>query len=88
MTKCIVTGSGEMSTPQVPIVFKYFLESVLPPVGRVSTGTASTQPRDYDNVQLLRKGYGGGYDVMYAWDAKAPTGGLVYLGHWNDGVVA
>lgn len=61
------------------------LKLVLSSDGKVATSVCD--PIDYDNVQLFRKSEKGYYDIILAWNEDTPDRGVVYLGHWNDGVV-
>ena len=42
-------------------------------------------PHDWDNIVLLSNNEE--YDLMYAYDDNLETEGIVYIGHWNDGIV-
>lgn len=50
---------------------------------------AQTTPNQWDNVMLMSKNpcsEGKGFDIIVAWN-KDTTLKVIYLGHWNDGVV-
>lgn len=44
-------------------------------------------PKQWGNVILLIQSEDNDYDIMFAFDNNAKYEGVVYLGHWNDGVV-
>ena len=43
------------------------------------------QAEHFKNVRLVAKGIDDEYDVIAAWDNGAV---FIYLGYWNDGVIA
>lgn len=43
------------------------------------------KPTEFNEVMLLEKKYGGGYDAILAIDDE--SGISIVLGHWNDGIV-
>lgn len=44
------------------------------------------KPKGWDNVVLLSSDYEK-FDLIWAYDNNNNNDGLLYLGHWNDGVV-
>lgn len=44
--------------------------------------------RRFESIELICRNYGGegSYDIMFAYDGNR-SNGLLYLGHFNDGVV-
>lgn len=46
------------------------------------------KPKQWDNLMCLGKAPSQQeYDLILAWDDSSTNGKVVYLGHWNDGVV-
>ena len=45
------------------------------------------KPNDYKTIVLLAKEYGNGLDLMYAIADDKYNDGVLFLGHFNDGVV-
>ena len=41
----------------------------------------------WDNIQLLRRSEGDFYDIIMAWDNNDAHTPVIFLGHWNDGIV-
>lgn len=82
MTKVSVFGQEATESKQLkPIEFVKVL---------TNNGSVNTSLRDaksWDNVQLFRKSEGYKYDIIIAWDNSLPQYPMVYLGHWNDGVI-
>lgn len=80
MTKIVNLFGPQLESPvKKPIEFVKALSSE----GFVSG--SSSKPENWKNISLLIQD-GGQYEVMLAWD-DSPNDGVVYLGHWNDGVV-
>jgi len=49
--------------------------------------TAYIDAKAYDYVELISLGYGGGFDIMFAYDKNIGRGdGVLYKGKWNDGI--
>lgn len=46
--------------------------------------TANSKPHEYENIVLIRTSHN--FDIMYAYHNDS-NDGLIYLGHFNDGVV-
>lgn len=81
MTKCIVLGEQPTEKKLKPIEFKYVIKS------NFEKDTPQKRPHEWENIELIGKNYyGGGYDIMYAYNDELRYGSL-YAGHWNDGVV-
>ena len=81
-TKVIILGESEAEKPELKkIEFVKYLDS------NFERATCVTKPSEYENIVLLRKHYGlTGLDLMYAY-GENPDLGILYLGHFNDGVV-
>lgn len=79
MTKCTVFNPEQQKEKEdkKPIEFVTYIHSE--GVAKVYNNL----PHDYDNIVLIKRGT---LDTMLAYDTD-PDLGLIYLGHWNDGVV-
>jgi hypothetical protein len=82
MTKCIVLGDNQEKPKSKPIEFTYWLEkdSLTPKIN-----FDPLPPPNWDVIELISKGKK--LDIMYAYDDDLRTGGVIYLGKWNDGFV-
>jgi len=48
----------------------------------------STNPANYNFIELIALDYVDGYDLMFAYDdASRRNEGLLFVGHFNDGIV-
>ena len=89
-TKCTVIG--EESAPKkelIPIEFKYFLNFDSPKEQKNSVlpvGELDGKPSDYLFIELICKDYVAN-DLMFAHNGNRSEG-VLYMGKWNDGVVA
>jgi hypothetical protein len=46
------------------------------------------EPKDFDFIELICKQYtDDGLDVMFAYDKGDRVNGIIFYGHFNDGVV-
>lgn len=41
---------------------------------------------EHSNIELICKNYFQDYDLIFCYD-KERSDGIIYIGHWNDGVV-
>jgi hypothetical protein len=48
---------------------------------------SSLKPEDWENIELIAKDYYNNLDLMFAFDDEYRGEGILYLGHFNDGVV-
>lgn len=79
MTKVVIIGEQSIEAPKKKIEFvKYFT--------KVGLSDAGSLPKQYENIELISLDYCSGYDLMFAY-GKHRSLGLLYLGHFNDGVV-
>jgi hypothetical protein len=82
MTKVTILGQSEPKQKELkPIEFKMKLSDTT-----TSLKEAILKPNRWDNIELIAFKYNGVYDLMYAYDDNRNEG-LLYLGHFNDGVV-
>lgn len=80
MTKVIILGEqAEQKTELKKIEFVKMLSV------NVSIEKSESKPSSWQNIELICKNYGD-YDLMYAYDNDR-NDGVLYLGHFNDGVV-
>ena len=80
-TKCIVLDESSESTEKIPIKFKKFLEST-----SEKFELSYCEPSAYRVIELICRNYGNAeMDLMYAYFSR--TNGILYLGHWNNGIV-
>lgn len=80
----IILGEKEESKLKKPIEFIK---------GLLSDGTfgraLADKPRYYNYIELIARNYGGSesFDLIFCYDnPSARHDGVLYLGHWNDGV--
>lgn len=78
-TKCIVLGEQPTEVKKKPIEFVKCLGNAL------SIGNPITIPSDYKNLELICRAYSSLGDLIFAYDNDRHCG-ILYLGHWNDGV--
>ena len=79
MTKVTIIGEATPIEKKKPIQFVRVIHSN-------SLEIATIKPYEWDNIELICKNYGSGYDLMFAYHHKR-DGGVAYLGYFNDGVV-
>jgi hypothetical protein len=80
MTKCIVLGEKPNDNNGEPIKFIYHFT-------RNIVVTTHTQPKSWDNIELICKAYEGSVlSLMFAYNDNRHDGKM-YLGCWNDGYV-
>jgi hypothetical protein len=48
---------------------------------------SSLEPQDWEKIELIAEDYHNNLDLMFAFDDSDRAGGILYLGHFNDGVV-
>jgi hypothetical protein len=84
MTKTIVIGENPNLNPNPkPIQFVQLLTESF----RVSDRFGEV-PSDYEYLELISKNYTTGYDLIFAYNDPAErNAGILFIGHWNDGVV-
>lgn len=47
----------------------------------------NAQPDVWDCIELICKNYSKDFDLMFGYDEENRSGGALYLGHFNDGIV-
>ena len=80
MTKCIVIGEQPTESKKKPIEFVRLIC-----VAPIRIDYAKAYPHNYKNIELISPKCYEGLDVMFAYD-NTRSDGVIYLGHWNDGV--
>jgi uncharacterized secreted protein with C-terminal beta-propeller domain len=80
MTNVIIIGEQPAKKELKPIEFKLKLDS--------NHGFTSNfgSPKQWENIELICKNYSTQYDLMFAFDYNRQHG-ILYLGHFNDGIV-
>jgi hypothetical protein len=81
MTKVIILGEQPEKKELKPIEFVKYLGSEL------KINSNPTEPKFWKNIELICRNYSSEpFDLMFAYDDNR-SGGVLYLGHFNDGVV-
>jgi hypothetical protein len=81
-TQVIVIGKTEKKKTKTAIEFQSFLNTNL----NINFGAHS--PSSYKYIELICKDYALGFDLMFAYnDPNYRSCGVLYIGHFNDGVV-
>jgi hypothetical protein len=84
-TKTIVIGEL-VQKQKNPIVFLYLLNHCSPKGSILEKSTE--YPHNYKFIELIASNYNDGCDLMFAYnDPLDRSAGVLYIGHWNDGVV-
>ena len=79
MTKVIIIGE-EPKTGKKPIEFIKACEAD-------EWGSPMSEPKHCGNIELISKKFTSEFDLMFAYDDDDRGCGVLYLGHFNDGVV-
>jgi hypothetical protein len=80
MTKIIILGEEPQKKKQKIIKFSKVLKNDF------EFGEFSSQPCEFDFIELICKNYHKGVDLMFAHNGVR-SNGCLFLGHFNDGVV-
>lgn len=81
-TKVTILGEQPIEQEKKKIEFVYFIDPI-----RATVESTLVAPKEWDNIELIkRKHTDKAYDVMFAYDTDRLEG-VIYLGHFNDGVV-
>ena len=80
MTKVSVFGEQPTETKELKKI--EFVKEIISSDIIIET---TTEPYEFKNVMLIEIGCVDGYDAILAWDEI--NNKIIYLGHWNDGVV-
>lgn len=84
MTQCIIIGEDKKAGVKVKVI--EFKEAVYSEIRDPYISSAGCHPNRYDHIELVRKGNSKFYDIMFAY-MNDRSDGILYLGHWNEGVV-
>jgi len=83
-TKCIVIGEDNQEKKEKKPI-KFFREVILD--FTPSYDFPLPLSLDYKNIELIRRAsLVNHYDVLFAYN-DAREHGVLYLGHWNDGII-
>jgi hypothetical protein len=81
MTKVIILAEQPENKELKPIELVKWLDS------EYNFCNAESNPMQWKNIELICKNYQShGFDLMFAYDENR-SGGILYLGHFNDGIV-
>ena len=81
-TQVIVIGKPEKGKAKTAIEFQSFLNTNL------NVDGSAYSPSYYKYIELICKDYALGFDLMFAYDDPNDRSfGVLYIGHFNDGVV-
>ena len=81
MTKVIILGEQPDKKKLKPIEFKLQFTDNKEPCLPTHT------PNQWENIELISKRYADGLDFMFAYKKGERERGVLYLGHFNDGIV-
>jgi hypothetical protein len=82
MTKIIILGEEPQKKEQKKIEFRKVLSDDF------IVDSAFQEPCSFENIELICKDYSRGFDLMFAYSSPKNRGlGVLYIGHFNDGVV-
>lgn len=87
MTKVSVFGQETEKKKGKPIEFVSYLYSDTEIENKIEDGL---NPKDWNHLSLITKNHNwDGLDVILAYDSQEVpiNGGVIFLGHWNDGFV-
>jgi hypothetical protein len=81
MTKVIILGEQPEKKDLKPIQFVKYMNSEL------KINSDPSKSKLWKNIELICRNYSSeGLDLMFAYDYNR-SGGVLYLGHFNDGIV-
>jgi len=81
MTKVIILGQEPEKKKGKPIEFVTFLDNTL------EMENAESKPIRWDNIEVISFDYIGNFDLFFAYLEGDRKNGVLYLGHYNDGIV-
>jgi len=81
MTKVIILGQEPEKKKGKPIEFKKYLDDNMK-----FAGGPIANPSNFEVIELIAKNYCNNFDLFFAYDEDRQTG-VLYLGHYNDGIV-
>jgi hypothetical protein len=88
-TQVIVIGNKCGEAGAEPIELRWLLSNVDPDdYDNETLVEEGCDPSEFKYIELVCKNYNRGYDLMFAYDNPDDrSGGCLYVGHFNDGVV-
>ena len=81
MTKVIILGQEPEKNGKGAIQFVKFL------VNDLTFYEASSAPDTYKVIEVVCAKYADGFDLFFAYSGDRTKTGVLYLGHYNDGIV-
>ena len=82
MTKVIILGEQPENKQLKPIEFKKYITCY----GVIKD--PAVKPNEFDNIELINlRNKIDGFDFMFAYNNGERDRGILYLGHFNDGIV-
>jgi len=89
-TKTIVLGAKTQPQPKLNKI--EFNQAIAFHGAIISATFFNAAPNEFNYIELVCKNYGKqntkSFDLMFAYyDPRKREKGILYLGHWNDGVV-
>ncbi len=80
MTKVIILGQEPEKKKGKPIKFVSYLSEH----GRIEKD--ALPPSEWDNIEVVSIQYGDDFDLFFCYSQER-SNGVLYLGHYNDGIV-
>jgi hypothetical protein len=81
-TQVTIIGKQQSEKTKTAIEFQSFLNTNL------NIDGSAYSPSHYKYIELICKDYALGFDLMFAYnDPNERSFGVLYIGHFNDGVV-
>jgi hypothetical protein len=77
MTKCTVIF--DQPKQGKPIEFVKVVDD------KIEVAPPYTEPKEWNNIELIARKCYKNLDVMFAYDDRGRESGMVVFGHWNDG---
>lgn len=88
MTKTIVLGAERTEVKKYTDIKFVKLLTGEYNVQHADPKMIANQPKEWEFIELVSKGYGSDMDLMFAYDAPEDRAeGFLFIGYWNDGVV-
>lgn len=85
MTKVIIQGKQLNEKKELKPI--EFVHEIIERKIKIGIYNASARPSEWKNIELISKGIDDNfYDIMYCYNNDKSTG-ILYFGHFNDGVV-
>lgn len=89
MTKVTIIDEQNNIPKGKPIEFKFKIEGEIGCNEMIDEDSSDfIPPTSWDNIELICKGDHTFYDIMFAYDNEQRDCGSIFLGYFNDGIVA